>query len=83
MRKNKYPFIAVPVFVTFLSAWIPFVGKGQTDTIELPAVPISASRISVESRRLNQAVTILSEDILVKGQARTSLQDMQLMYPAF
>ena len=81
VRKNKYPFIAVPVFVTFLSAWIPFVGKGQTDTIELPAVPISASRISVESRRLNQAVTILSEDILVKGQARTSLQDYAAYVP--
>lgn len=81
VRKNKYPFIEVPVFLTFLSAWIPFLGIGQADTIELPAVPISASRISVESRRLNQAVTTLSEDILVKGQARTSLQDYAAYVP--
>ena len=54
---------------------------GQSDTFELPAIPITASRISVESRRINQAVTTLTEDILLKGQARTSLQDYAAYVP--
>ncbi|MDP4853004.1 MAG: hypothetical protein NWR22_07460, partial [Saprospiraceae bacterium] len=54
------------VFVTLLTS---LSAVGQTDTFELPAIPITASRISVESRRINQAVTTLTEDILLKGQA--------------
>ena len=66
------------VFVTLISS---LSAVGQSDTFELPAVPITASRISVESRRINQAVTTLTEDILLKGQARTSLQDYAAYVP--
>ncbi|MFN9687291.1 MAG: TonB-dependent receptor plug domain-containing protein, partial [Bacteroidota bacterium] len=66
------------VFVTLITS---LSAIGQSDTFELPAIPITASRISVESRRINQAVTTLTEDILLKGQARTSLQDYAAYVP--
>jgi iron complex outermembrane receptor protein len=81
VRKNKYKRIVLPICVAFLSTTMPQFIFGQTDTIELPTVPIAASRISVESRRIYQAVTTLSEDILVKGQSRTTLQDYAAYVP--
>jgi len=77
MKKVVKAFILLitPFFIN------PFLGNGQSDTIELPSIPITASRITVESRRINQAVTTLSEEILVKGQPRTSLQDYAAYVP--
>jgi iron complex outermembrane receptor protein len=68
-------------FFLFTSVFFPGFIFCQADTIELPFISITASRISVESRRLNQSVTTLSEEILVKGQPRVSLQDYAAYVP--
>lgn len=89
VRKNKYTpqynqvltIIPVIFFLFLMFAFIPYYAFSQADTIELPSIPITASRITVEGRRMNQAVTTLTEDILVKGQPRTSLQDYAAYVP--
>jgi len=73
--------VTIIFFLFSMLAFSPFYSYGQSDTIELPYIPITASRITVESRRMNQAVTALTEDILVKGQPRTSLQDYAAYVP--